>query len=140
MNHELRKENGQAMIVTTLFMSGLILVATTVAGFLVSTQIRQATDTEMSARAIFAADAGIEASLYCYRLVFHPGEDATVDLNEKCKKEDVKISDDFGSTYSTSLILTGTPEKPTGFTVTSEGESGGGRVRRVLRTRFIIES
>ena len=56
------------------------------------------------------------------------------------KKEDVKISDDFGSTYSTSLILTGTPEKPTGFTVTSEGESGGGRVRWVLRTRFIIES
>src|SRR3989344_3539442 len=61
MNHELRKENGQAMIVTTLFMSGLILVATTVAGFLVSTQIRQATDTEMSARAIFAADAATKA-------------------------------------------------------------------------------
>src|SRR3989344_2663792 len=135
MNHELRKENGQAMIVTTLFMSGLILVATTVAEFLVSTQIRQATGTEMSARAIFAADAGIEASLYCYRFEFHPGVDT--DLNEKCKEDGAEISSEFGSTYSTFLDLEGGLENPTGFTVTSEGESGGGRVRGVLRTRFI---
>ena len=65
MNHELRKKDGRGMIVTTLFMAGLILVATGVAGFLVSTQIRQATDTEMSARALFAAGGGIKAGLYC---------------------------------------------------------------------------
>ncbi len=125
------------MIVTTLFISGLILVATTIAGFLVSTQIRQATDTEMSARAIFAADAGIEDSLACYRLDFRPGLDT--DLNAKCGKADT-LSADMGSRYSTSLDLLGTLENPTGFTVTSEGSASGGRVRRVLRTTFLIES
>lgn len=127
------------MIVTTLLISGLILVATTVAGFLVSMQVRQATDTEMSARAIFAADAGIEASLYCYRWDFRPG--IHTDLNAECKKE-MSLSADMGAGYSTSLILDGTLENPIGFRVTSEGTASAGarRIRRVLRTRFVIES
>ncbi|MDP3725200.1 MAG: GxxExxY protein [Nanoarchaeota archaeon] len=137
------RSTGQAMVVTTLFISGLILVATTIAGFLVSTQIRQATDTEMSARALFAADAGVEAALYCYRQDFRPG--IHDDLNAFCGAD--KNFSDFGGIldvrYKTSLTLSGTLAAPEGFVVRSEGSAGKtvggeiGLVRRVLQTTFV---
>ena len=52
------------MILTVLALGGTILGATTVAGLLMLYQIRQSTDLENSAKAIFAADAGIEWALY----------------------------------------------------------------------------
>lgn len=52
------------MILTVLALGGTILGATTVAGLLMLYQIRQATDLANSARAIFAADAGLEWALY----------------------------------------------------------------------------
>lgn len=55
---------GQVMVLTVLALGGTILGATTIAGLLMLYQIRQTTDMANSARAIFAADAGIEKSLY----------------------------------------------------------------------------
>ncbi len=52
------------MILTVLALGGTILGATTVAGLLMLYQIRQATDLANSAKAIFAADAGLEWALY----------------------------------------------------------------------------
>ena len=136
--------SGQAMLVTMLFISGLILTSTIIAGLLVFYQVRQSVDTESSARAIFAADAGTEASLYCYRHVFHPGEDETVDLNTVCSKTNQALTGLPGSPkYSTTLEFKGAdPLNPEGFYVTSEGVTGsaGRSTRRVLQTFFKIKS
>ncbi len=63
-------QRGQVLILTVLSIGGVLLGATTIAGLLVTYQIRQATDLANSGRAIFAADAGIEWGLYQF---FHPG-------------------------------------------------------------------
>lgn len=52
------------MLITVLSLGGAILGATTVAGLLTLYQIRATTDTENSAKAIFAADAGVEWALF----------------------------------------------------------------------------
>ncbi len=58
--------SGQAMLIAVLSLGGAILGATTVAGFLTLYQIRATTDTANSAKAIFAADAGVEWALFNY--------------------------------------------------------------------------
>jgi hypothetical protein len=58
--------SGQAMIIATLTLGGAILGATALAGLLTLYNIRGATDSENSAKAIFAADAGINWTLYTY--------------------------------------------------------------------------
>jgi hypothetical protein len=58
--------SGQAMLIAVLSMGGAILGATTVAGFLMLYQIRATTDSENSAKALFAADAGVEWTLFDY--------------------------------------------------------------------------
>lgn len=55
---------GQVMVLTVLALGGTILGATTIAGLLMLYQIRQTTDLSNSARAIFAADAGLEHAFY----------------------------------------------------------------------------
>ncbi len=62
-NHARR---GQAMLIATLSLGGAILGATTIAGLLMLYQIRGTTDSANSAKAIFAADAGVEWALYSY--------------------------------------------------------------------------
>lgn len=59
-----RRCSGQAMILTVLALGGTMLGATTIAGLLMIYQLRQATDLGNSAKAIFAADTGIEWGLY----------------------------------------------------------------------------
>jgi hypothetical protein len=60
------KRSGQAMLTAVLTISGAILGATTVAGFLMVYQLRASTDSENSAKAVFAADSGVEWSLFDY--------------------------------------------------------------------------
>ena len=62
--YEVRACRGQAMILTVLVLGGAILGATTIAGLLTVYQVRQTADFANSAKAIFAADAGIEWGLY----------------------------------------------------------------------------
>lgn len=57
---------GQVMILAVLALGGVVLGATTIAGTLMRYQIRRATDFQNSARAIFAADSGVECALYNY--------------------------------------------------------------------------
>lgn len=54
------------MLIAVLALGGTILGATTIAGFLMVYQIRQTSDFEDSAKAVFAADAGTEWALYSY--------------------------------------------------------------------------
>jgi len=52
------------MILTVLALGGTLLGATTIAGLLTLNQIRNSTNLANSAKAIFAADAGMEWGLY----------------------------------------------------------------------------
>ena len=52
------------MMLTVLTLGGALLGATTIAGLLMLYQVRQGADVNHSARALFAADAGIEWGLY----------------------------------------------------------------------------
>jgi hypothetical protein len=60
------RHSGQAMILAVLALGGALLGATAIAGFLTLYQIRSTTDSESSAKAIFAADAGSEWALFNY--------------------------------------------------------------------------
>lgn len=60
MNGYKKERSGQVIILATLALGGAILGATTIAGLLMIYQIRQTIDVEDSAKAIFAADTGIE--------------------------------------------------------------------------------
>ena len=60
---------GQVMLLTVLAISGTLLGATTIAGLLMVYQLRQSVDAGISARAIFAADSGLEWGLYKF---FYP--------------------------------------------------------------------
>jgi hypothetical protein len=59
-----RLVSGQVLLITVLTLGGTLLGATTIAGLLLVYQIRQATDISNSARAVYAADTGIEWGLY----------------------------------------------------------------------------
>lgn len=52
------------MILTVLTLGGALLGATTIAGLLMLYQVRQGADVGQSAKALFAADAGVEWGLY----------------------------------------------------------------------------
>lgn len=58
------KIKGQVMLLTVLILSGSILGASTIAGYLMLLKVRGASDITNSAKAIFAADTGIEWELY----------------------------------------------------------------------------
>lgn len=58
------RRSGQVMILTILALGGTLLGATTVAGLLTLYQIRNSTDLANSAKAVAAADAGVEWGLY----------------------------------------------------------------------------
>lgn len=54
------------MLISILAMGGTIIGATAIAGLLMAYQIRQSADLAGSAKAIGAADAGLECSLYMF--------------------------------------------------------------------------
>lgn len=56
--------NGQIMIMSILTLGAVMLGATAVSGLLVIYQIRMSADASNSAKAIFAADAGIDWGIY----------------------------------------------------------------------------
>lgn len=63
---KLKHKKGQIMILSVLLLSAAILGATTVASMIVLFQLKRTSGAEHSARAIFAADAGVEEVLYRY--------------------------------------------------------------------------
>lgn len=63
-NPKLKANSGQVMLLTVLILGGTILSASTIAGYLMTLKIRASSDIANSAKAIFAADAGVEWELY----------------------------------------------------------------------------
>lgn len=58
------RSKGQVMLLTVLILGSTVLSASTIAGYLMTLKIRASSDITNSAKAIFAADAGIEWELY----------------------------------------------------------------------------
>jgi len=59
-----KRQNGQIILLTVLVLAGSMLAASTIAGYLMLLKIRGASDITNSAKAIFAADSGVEWELY----------------------------------------------------------------------------
>jgi len=57
-------KSGQVMLLTVLIMFGVILSATTIGGYLMLNQLRQAGNAGNSIKALAAADAGMECELF----------------------------------------------------------------------------
>jgi len=60
----MNKNKGQALIMTVIVFSGIMLGLTVIAGVIMINQIRQATGTVQVNQALYAADAGFEWELY----------------------------------------------------------------------------
>ena len=58
------KIKGQVLLITVLLLGGSTIAASTIAGYLLLISIRQSSDITNSAKAIFAADTGVEWDLY----------------------------------------------------------------------------
>lgn len=107
-------QSGQAMLITVLILSGTMLAATTVAGLLMTYQIRQATNITDSTKAIFAADAGIEWALYrSFKNANYP-------------------MPTFGNGASVTLVFT----PPTGFPTSVKSTGNAGKVARAFELTF----
>jgi hypothetical protein len=61
-----KSKKGQIMLMSVLTLGAVMLGATVVAGFLVLYQIRMSSNAADSAKAIFAADAGIEWAIFSF--------------------------------------------------------------------------
>ncbi len=61
----LNPKSGQVMIISVVMLGGILLSAAAIAGLLMIYQIRASNDAVNSAKAVFAADAGIEAVTWC---------------------------------------------------------------------------
>src|SRR3989344_1579410 len=87
----MNNRNGQVMLITVLVLSATTIAVSTIAGSLTINQIRQATNVSDSAKAIFAAETGIEWYRYqtfknpsyvkpelrnnaIYNVITHPGQ------------------------------------------------------------------
>jgi len=62
----LKNQNGQVMIVVILALGAVMIGANIIAGVLINNQIRQVTNIVDSTKAIYAADAAIEAGYYSF--------------------------------------------------------------------------
>ena len=63
------RRSGQVMLLSVILIGGILLSAGAIGGLLLIFQVRQANDSENSAKAFFAADAGIEVGSYQYTKV-----------------------------------------------------------------------
>ncbi len=76
------------MLLSVLLISSAVLGAATIAGLLVSFQLRQTADAEASAQAVFAADAGIEKALYEKYKIYKSLEFPCVEISSNSNNED----------------------------------------------------
>ncbi|MCP6720210.1 MAG: hypothetical protein KJI72_02735 [Patescibacteria group bacterium] len=70
----LQRNSGQVMLISVIMLGGILLSAAAIAGLLTIYQIRAANDVVNSAKAIFAADTGIEVVSWCFFKGCSPNE------------------------------------------------------------------
>ncbi len=130
----LNNSSGQAIILTTVMLGGLMLSATAIAGLLMFYQLRQANDAASSGMAVFAADAGLEAGLFCY---YYGGvllPEASQPNAEHCSLSSSPSDFSNGASYKSSLIFSFSSDRVSGFVQNSFGFSG--QTQRALQNIF----
>jgi hypothetical protein len=118
-----RKTGGQVMILSVMMLGGILLSASAIAGLLMLYQIKASNDAVASAKAVFAADAGLESVTWC--VLKGSGTNACVDGRVPITFDDSTVSIDAGSQTVNGEII-----------VTSRGYAAGGKVVRILETIF----
>lgn len=119
-----RRSSGQVIILAVLTLGGILLSTAAVAGVLLVYQIRNTNDAVNSAKAIFAADAGIEAASFCYFSATGGGCDPEA-IAEGISFSDADVSIDLEIDESPDLV-----------TITSKGFAARGKVIRTLEAFF----
>jgi hypothetical protein len=120
------RRDGQAMLIAILTLGGAILGATSLAGLLLLYQIRSTTDTENSAKAIFAADSGANWALYAY---FNTTSTSPAPAQPTFDIGDVTVSTTCYTTPGTALGACDDYDNQPATTsyAIAEGDSGGAR-------------
>lgn len=117
--------NGQVMVLSVVILGGILLSAAAIGGLLTVYQLRASNDAVASAKAIFAADAGLEAKTWCTVKSGCPWGDF----------EDAPFAfEDPGVTFK--ILENGL--NPGEIQIISQGLAAG-RVVRILETTFFIE-
>ena|SRR3989344_9471222 len=145
MKNQRSKINGQAIFLVVLVIGGALLGATTIAGFLMVIQLQQVGDAANSAKAIFAAEAGVNCALYDFYNSTNPSPTpyhcfdwsdpgvftGTIDLENNisasftCYKDDTFSSaakvqcTDSSSVFVLSRGISGTAKRALLFTITA---------------------
>lgn len=129
------RQTGQVMIISVVTLSGILLAAAGIAGLLLVFQLRSANDAVNSAKAIFAADAGIEAATYCYfRGCNNPSTPENPDTPESFA-EAIDF-EPLGDTPREVYLNLYSSISANMLNITSEGLAAGGRVIRTLEAVF----
>ncbi len=120
------------MIISIMILGGIMLSASVIGGVLVLHQIRQVQDAASSAKAVFAADTGLEYASWCFfREGCGTGIGSSISSVDCGGAIDVLFDDDSCFTLS-SRVAGGA------VTVTSYGKSSGARgAERILETVFV---
>ncbi len=121
------KRAGQVMLISVITLSGILISAAGIAGLLMIYQIRGANDAVNSAKAIFAADAGIEAASFCYF------KSCPETPKEKAENLDFEPTLDDPSEIR---ILVNTILLPEKLVITAQGLSSYGKIIRTLEAEF----
>ncbi len=108
----LTHQKGQVMLLSVLLISGSILVFSTIAGYLMLLRIKGGSFSVDSAKAVFAADSGIECELYRYNLA-NPQNPKSLNCNglifddNRVKIESLIVYDNNIPLYIKSIGLAG---------------------------------
>ncbi len=113
------------MILSVVILGGVLLSTGAIAGLLTVYQIRASNDAVNSAKAVFAADAGIEAASWCLFKDCSPYSSSDLPPVD---------FDDSGVSFEASSEIT-----ETDVTITSKGFAADGQIIRILETIFIIQ-
>jgi len=104
------------MLLTVVVLSATILGATTIAGLLTMYQVRQTADIINSAKAIFAADAGLECAYYAIK----PPASCKDSFLANCKNI---TFDDNGASFTATITQEWSTSTPSCI-IRSTGEAG----------------
>ena len=126
VHFSLSSRNGQVMLMSVIMLGGILLSAAAIAGLLTVYQIRAANDVVNSAKAVFAADSGIEVVSWCFFKGCPP--------DNAQNPPDIVFDDDPQVYFEVNSNLTADE-----LIITSRGFAASGKVIRILETIFVTE-
>ena len=134
-NYTKEKEirSGQVMLISVIMLGGVLLSAAAIGGLLTIYQIRASNDIVSSAKAVFAADSGIEITTWClYKGCDDP---LTPEVENAENPPEIFFNDSSVSVEASAEQSPGALE----VVIFSRGFAADGKVLRTLETIFVTE-